>query len=1040
MIFRFFYKERTLTAIGASALLASTILVFGALQLYLTNINEFTFALSEIIFFPIIIFFIVVVSLSSVIALMGDKTAQRVSSLVFALGVLFWLQGNFILWDYGFLDGKTIEWQKNIHLGIIDTIIWLAVIASSLAFSAFLSRHCKKISVMLILIQTISLLFTASSIDINEKPSYKKFSIDDSHKYQFSSKKNIIILIFDSYTSDIFSEIISESPSYKDIFKGFTYFPNALGGYPYTNASVPLILTGQYYDNSIPIQEFQKQAFKSQSLPKLLTKQGYRVDIFPCNPKMIYYHQDHMSNIVKRKVNLNEVAYLFDIALFRYSPHFIKKLIYNDQHWFLKRFDFNNKFNRKNLPKIDDGYSKYRDLRFIEKIEKTLQVTLDRPSFKYYHLNGPHPPLLLNEKLEIEQLPNNRLGIKRQAKGMLELSRRFFRQLKAKKIFDDSMIIIAADHGFSVGHTLNLKVLPDSLKTLTSDKGARVYAIPLILIKPFNSKEDFQISKAPVTLGDIPQTIFSQLGLKVDTPGESMFAIKETAKRKRKFYTYIQNRNFWRYKYLPDMTEYSVDGFSWLESSWSKTGIKLTGQKKPKSNPKPIDRSLSSSELVLTFHDRGNARPYLRSGWSYPEKNFTWTNSNEAQIIFPLKKKSNNLLIKASIIPNLARGKIARQRVSIYANGKKVGQWKVASGGIYQALIPQKYLNDSQLDLSFKLPDATTPIVHHNSADLRKLGIAVISLKLKEIGDHAPLIANSKLQNTMATPLEPSSNQMIKFGANNQGRQYLGKGWSKPEKSFTWSNSKEATMLIPFTGQPKTLILTTLLTPYILKGKIDQQRVTVLANGKKIANWEVSSTGAYYAVVPPDFFNNRPQMELVFQLPDAVIPATLGTSKDQRNLALCLQGLKIKEMDINRAQQILKFGIKGNSIPYQIKGFHPPDQNFTWTANKKASLLFPITGDSKDLIMKASLFPYVVPKKLDRQKVIVNINGQKITEWDVIQEGEYTLTIPGRYIKDYQLYITFEIPDSTIPILHGTSADMRDLGVAFRTLVISPTI
>jgi hypothetical protein len=83
-----------------------------------------------------------------------------------------------------------------------------------------------------------------------------------------------------------------------------------------------------------------------------------------------------------------------------------------------------------------------------------------------------------------------------------------------------------------------------------------------------------QTSYAPVTLGDIPQTVFSQLGLKTNTPGISMFAIRESDTRERKFLSYQWHEQDIKLSYMPEMTEYTVSGFSRLEKSWQATGKK----------------------------------------------------------------------------------------------------------------------------------------------------------------------------------------------------------------------------------------------------------------------------------------------------------------------------------------------------------------------------------------------------------------------------------------------------------------------------------
>jgi hypothetical protein len=143
------------------------------------------------------------------------------------------------------------------------------------------------------------------------------------------------------------------------------------------------------------------------------------------------------------------------------------------------------------------------------------------------------------------------------------------------------MILIIGDHGawgdvFLIEDKLCDASQPNSDCAPTLNHRA----LPLVLIKPFGSNGQMQISYAPVTLGDIPQTVFSQLGLKTNTPGISMFALKESDNRVRRYLFYNWDKEDIKLSYMPEMTEYTVSGFSWLEKSWHATGRKFKAPKK----------------------------------------------------------------------------------------------------------------------------------------------------------------------------------------------------------------------------------------------------------------------------------------------------------------------------------------------------------------------------------------------------------------------------------------------------------------------------
>jgi hypothetical protein len=104
--------------------------------------------------------------------------------------------------------------------------------------------------------------------------------------------------------------------------------------------------------------------------------------------------------------------------------------------------------------------------------------------------------------------------------------------------------------------------------------------LPLILVKPFSGEGEMVISDAPVCLADIPATVASELALPSDFPGISMFAVKETDNRERRYLQYDWEQEFINNEFLPPMKEYCAAGFSWYAESWRMTGKVLA--------PRPI--------------------------------------------------------------------------------------------------------------------------------------------------------------------------------------------------------------------------------------------------------------------------------------------------------------------------------------------------------------------------------------------------------------------------------------------------------------------
>lgn len=502
--------------------------------------------------------------------------------MLLAISFLLWLQGNIIKWNYGAFTGIEINFQKNFIFGIIDSCIWIFFIVFALLKFSFFFKRAKKISLAFIIIQVVSLIIAAIQAPMIEGK--RNLGVDQRTRFKFSKEKNIIILVVDTFQTDIFQEILTEDSEQKVVFKDFTYFRNSLGGYPTTVASIPLILTGIFYENSEPFYSYMKRVYTTKSIPKVLMENGYRVHLFTF-ANVIFKRKDIASNFIKKKAFNEKIIYdslyIYDISLFRQLPHFLKKFIWNNQAWFLKRIfakmpqiKYLMKKRRKKGVKKNPGI--LTDLLFFKLMKTKTIVDKSSPTFKFYHLKGLHPPLWLSDRCEIEKLAFNRKNYKNQAKCFLAKIKGFLDILKSKGIYYNSMIFIIGDHGPGNWGLTEINVKASGYSTTNKNRDETLNrvksgALPLFLVKPFKveNQGELRISDAPVSLADIPKTIFSELGINLNIPGISIFSLKDSDKRRRRYLYYAGFPKWGRSGYLHRITEYHVTGFSWLDESWS---------------------------------------------------------------------------------------------------------------------------------------------------------------------------------------------------------------------------------------------------------------------------------------------------------------------------------------------------------------------------------------------------------------------------------------------------------------------------------------
>ena len=599
-------KLNRLAVVLAAMPFASTLTLFGPAQIYLTNSLEFKYRFSELLPLLAVGFLSFAFVLSVLLLILPSRVRERVTALLLAVGFLLWLQGYLLVWNYGLLNGHNIQWGSKFIFGLIDTPIWLLGILLALIKPVFFSRQSKVLVVGLLLVQLFSCTFYLWRQP--PLPSFKKFQPDETNLSNFSADKNVIILVLDSFQSDIFQEIIDQDPSYRRIFDNFVYYRNTCGGFPSTYAAIPFLLTTRRYDNTVPLQSFLKDAYLSPtSMPRVMKENGFNVDLFPAVPKSIFYDPRTLSNLAERptRLRLVDIGGLYDLTLFRHLPHFLKRYIYNNEEWLLGRWlrdetlvlvggrrDGTTREERQSKLRASNAKRRMRadqfgvpanlltrdvapDLRFLGKFVENATVSLDRPSFKFYHLRGTHEPIQMDSRLWRVNLPLTRTNVVDLGKGELTIVNYILNILKTIGVYDNSLIVIMADHGQpwgAVGLQLpkDLSASPALKKDLPD--GVPEAGIPLLLIKRIGGGGELSISDAPVSVGDLVPTIFTEMNLPLPAGTVSVFQVRSGDSRRRFFYYYNWSNYGWKSEYLPEIVEYEINGHSWLPASWKPTG------------------------------------------------------------------------------------------------------------------------------------------------------------------------------------------------------------------------------------------------------------------------------------------------------------------------------------------------------------------------------------------------------------------------------------------------------------------------------------
>ena len=162
-------------------------------------------------------------------ALLPNRTHLRSISFITMFGILLYVQGNFLVWDYGVFDGGQVPWARHQSKGWLETALWTGTLAWALFRPGALSRFSRTICLALIGLQIGSLM--VASFSSEEGFWHREGSFADmpaEEIYQYSQNRNVVHLVLDAFQTDVFMELVSEE-SLSEELDGFLFYQDNLG-------------------------------------------------------------------------------------------------------------------------------------------------------------------------------------------------------------------------------------------------------------------------------------------------------------------------------------------------------------------------------------------------------------------------------------------------------------------------------------------------------------------------------------------------------------------------------------------------------------------------------------------------------------------------------------------------------------------------------------------------------------------------------------------------------------------------------------------
>lgn len=492
------------------------------LEIYAGNSSEFLFATKDFIWMFFSIFGLIWFAGSIILCIMPQKISSIISTVIFSLGLLSYIQNMFLNGKLSKDDGSGMDWQLYRTDSYINLAVWLVLFIIICFIPFALKIYYKKIfmyiSGFIALVQVVAVfsLLLTSKYDAGLD---NKYEIISDKQYLVGNESNVIVFILDKYGNEKFDALLSEDEHFADCLKDFVYYKDMNSTYAYTTPAITYTFTGyenlemSHYKEYRNLLDEAWSSDQSKERFNLIKEAGYERNLYTLDYGYIYVDAKCLEDVFD---NMGHVKLKTDKGLlFRL---FVKTSIYKCCPTILKPKFETMYYSYQGVVNYQDGkvcdyynYDYYAGL-----INEGLSFD-DNVSKKFIieHLSGNHDACIdengqrvhpTDETIEEDRKNNQR--------GMMLILEEYFTQLKALGVYDSSTIIIMSDHG---------------------DEYQDFDPQPVFFIKDSNQQFDAMvINEAPVSSEDILPTILKNMGINdYNRYGTSIYEWKEGDKRTR---------------------------------------------------------------------------------------------------------------------------------------------------------------------------------------------------------------------------------------------------------------------------------------------------------------------------------------------------------------------------------------------------------------------------------------------------------------------------------------------------------------------------
>ncbi|MCL2493455.1 MAG: sulfatase-like hydrolase/transferase [Clostridiales bacterium] len=445
------WPKRLLAAALVFCAIAFTFFVFAPIDLTVSNASMLPFTFADIQNETLLIALIVAAVPTVILTVLRGRVFDFFLCGALALLTAGYVQGNFLNSGLGTMTGDTVAWNDMTQKTLINLCIWIGIFIFFYALRYFTKKGWRATGLIvpaaIIAIQLValgSLLNTGlpGQGAVADPTQGIQGLLTDKGLTDVSSKSNIIVIVLDRLDDDNVTEIMNENPDFFAPMDGFTHYNNFVTHYSATMPSIPEFFTGQRCWWDRPQTTWLNEAWSAGTFLPELRAQGYSVRLY--TEKGQVYDDIHQlmglaDNTSAGKLSLDSKAAskrILELSAYRFAPYALKP------SFWIPANDFGHLVYSED--KESQPY-KFDDIQFYKQLNSDgLKISTDQNNFAFYHLQGPHDPIIYDENVQYSADST----VIRQAEGGFKIVYDMIDQMKKLGLYDNATIIVMGDHGW----------------------------------------------------------------------------------------------------------------------------------------------------------------------------------------------------------------------------------------------------------------------------------------------------------------------------------------------------------------------------------------------------------------------------------------------------------------------------------------------------------------------------------------------------------------------------------------------------------------